>query len=173
MLKIFEFYVLLLFTVGYHGNQNIIFFYAGGMYIFLNWRLQLKCLKLRDLCKMVILRNQWIKEYLINLDNRKLYFWKLQTSPQFPYLAELSKITLQGVLYQYILHENAKSSFCTRYLHKPENLMAGDIYITRSRRATWQLIYTLKPQTNINTFHPIVAILSTVLRVSHSAKTLG
>jgi hypothetical protein len=40
-------------------------------------------------------------------------------------LAELSKITLQGVLYQYILHENAKSSFCTRYLHKPENLMAG------------------------------------------------
>jgi hypothetical protein len=32
----------------------------------------------------------------------------------------------------------------------------------RSRRATWQLIYTLNPQTNINTFHPVVAILSTV-----------
>jgi hypothetical protein len=53
----------------------------------------------------------------------------LQTSPQFPYLAEFSKITLQGVLYQYNLHENAKNSFCTSYLHKPENLMAGDIYI--------------------------------------------
>jgi hypothetical protein len=35
----------------------------------------------------------------------------------------------QGVLYQYNLHENAKNSFCTSYLHKPENLMAGDIYI--------------------------------------------
>ena len=43
----------------------------------------------------------------------------------------------------------------------------------RSRRATWQLIYTLNPQTNINTFHPVVAILRTVLRVSHSAKPLG
>jgi hypothetical protein len=42
-----------------------------------------------------------------------------------------------------------------------------------SRRPTWQLIYTLSPQTNINTFHPLVAILSTVLRVSHSAKPLG
>jgi hypothetical protein len=28
-------------------------------------------------------------------------------------------------------------------------------------------------QININTFHPVVAILSTVLRVSHSAKPLG
>ena len=33
MLKIFEFYVLLLFTVGYHGNQNICFLCRGGMYI--------------------------------------------------------------------------------------------------------------------------------------------
>ena len=32
---------------------------------------------------------------------------------------------------------------------------------------------TLNPQTNINTFHPVVAILSTILRVSHSAKPLG
>ena len=42
-----------------------------------------------------------------------------------------------------------------------------------SRRATWQLIYNLNPQTNINTFHPVVAIIRTVLRVSHSAKPLG
>ena len=72
MLKIFEFYVLLLFTVGYHGNQKKNNSMQGDVYfIFLNWRLQLKCFKLRDLCKMVMLRNQWIKEYLINLDNRK------------------------------------------------------------------------------------------------------
>ena len=31
----------------------------------------------------------------------------------------------------------------------------------------------LYSQKNINTFHPVVAILSTVLRVSHSAKPLG
>ena len=31
MLKIFEFYVLLLFTVGYHGNQNIFFSMYGEM----------------------------------------------------------------------------------------------------------------------------------------------
>jgi hypothetical protein len=30
----------------------------------------------------------------------------------------------------------------------------------------------LSPQTNINIFHPVVAILSTVLGVSHSAKPL-
>jgi hypothetical protein len=35
------------------------------------------------------------------------------------------------------------------------------------------VIYTLNPQTNINTFHPVVTILSNVLRVSHSAKPLG
>ena len=77
MLKILEFYVLLLFTVGYHGNQNIFVSIAGEMSNFLftkNWRLQLKCLQFRNLCNMVIIRNQWINEYFINLDNRKLNF---------------------------------------------------------------------------------------------------
>ena len=44
---------------------------------------------------------------------------------------------------------------------------------TTVKEGNIQLIYTLNPQTNINTFHPVVAILRTVLRVSHSAKPLG
>jgi hypothetical protein len=35
------------------------------------------------------------------------------------------------------------------------------------------LIYKHTNNTNINIFHLVVAILSTVLRVSHSAKPLG
>jgi hypothetical protein len=40
MLKKLEFYVLFLFTVGYHDNQNKKKIYAGGMHIFFftkNW----------------------------------------------------------------------------------------------------------------------------------------
>jgi hypothetical protein len=49
MLKIFEFYDLLLFTVGFHGNQNIYFFYAGGMYIFFKLKVTVKMLKIKRL----------------------------------------------------------------------------------------------------------------------------
>jgi hypothetical protein len=125
MLKIFQFYVLLLFTVGYHGNQNIFFSMQVDVYFFLNWRLQLKCLILRDVCKMVILRNQWIKEYLINLDNRKYDFWNFENYKNGHYSFIWQN---QGVLNQYNLHENAKKSFCPRYIHKPEIFMAGHIY---------------------------------------------
>ena len=50
MLKIFEFYVLLLFTVCYHGNQNIKNFYAGGctFYIF-KLKVTVKMLKIKRL----------------------------------------------------------------------------------------------------------------------------
>ena len=47
MLKIFEFYVLLLFTVGYHGNQNKKKLYAWGMYIFFRLKVTVKMLKIK------------------------------------------------------------------------------------------------------------------------------
>jgi hypothetical protein len=63
-------------------QPKYICFYAGEMSIYFfftkNWRLQLKCLQFRNSCKMVIIRNQWIKEYLINLDNRKLNIWNFE-----------------------------------------------------------------------------------------------
>jgi hypothetical protein len=60
-------------------------------------------------------------------------------------LAELSKITLQGALYQYNLHENAKNSFCPRYLHKPENLMAGHICVQSiDGESIFELQYVIK-----------------------------
>jgi hypothetical protein len=40
-----------------------------------------------------------------------------------------------------------------KWWHKSPSLC---ILPPRSRRATWQLIYTLSPQTNINTFHPVI-----------------
>jgi len=48
MLKIFEFYVLLLSTLGYHGNQNI-FFYAGGMHFFFKLKVTVKMLRIKRL----------------------------------------------------------------------------------------------------------------------------
>ena len=49
MLKIFEFYVLLLFTVGYHGNQYI-FFYAGGCIFYISkLKVTVKMLKIKRL----------------------------------------------------------------------------------------------------------------------------
>jgi hypothetical protein len=50
MLKIFEFYVLLLFTVGYHGNQNIFFSIQGEcLYIFFRLKVTVKMLKIKRL----------------------------------------------------------------------------------------------------------------------------
>ena len=48
MLKIFEFYILLLFTVGYHGNQNIFFSMQGGVF-FLKLKVTVKMLKIKRL----------------------------------------------------------------------------------------------------------------------------
>jgi hypothetical protein len=45
-----------------------------------------------------------------------------------PLFGRINQNNFAGFLYQYNLHENAKNSFCPRYLHKPENLMAGHIY---------------------------------------------
>jgi hypothetical protein len=50
MLKIFEFYVFLLFTVGYHGNQNIFFSMQGDVYfIFFKLKVTVKMLKIKRL----------------------------------------------------------------------------------------------------------------------------
>jgi hypothetical protein len=49
MLKIFEFYVLLLFTVGYHGNQNIFFSMQGGCIYFFKLKVTVKMLKIKRL----------------------------------------------------------------------------------------------------------------------------
>ena len=50
MLKIFEFYVLILVTVGYHGNQNIFLSMQGGciFYIF-KLKVTVKMLKIKRL----------------------------------------------------------------------------------------------------------------------------
>ena len=50
MLKIFECYVLVLFTVGYHGNQDIFFSMQGGciFYIF-KLKVTVKMLKIKRL----------------------------------------------------------------------------------------------------------------------------
>jgi len=92
-------------------------------------RLQLKCLKFRNLCKIVKLRHQWIKEYLINLDNRKLNFWNFENYKNgHNSLIWQNQAILQGVLYQHNLHDNAKKTdFSPRHFHKPQNIMAGHI----------------------------------------------
>jgi hypothetical protein len=59
------------------------------------------------------------------------------------------------------IYQLAKDQALVKNLKKPKDL------------SLFVYVYTLSPQTNIYTFHPIVAILSTVLRVSHSAKPLG
>jgi hypothetical protein len=50
MLKIFEFYALLLFTVGYHGNQNIFFSMKGGCIFYISkLKVTVKMLKIKRL----------------------------------------------------------------------------------------------------------------------------
>ena len=91
---------------------------------------QLKWFKLRNLRKFVILRNQWIKEYLINLDNNCFFFIFKNYKNDHNSLIWQNQAILRGVLNKHNLDDNAK-----KLIFPPG--------ISISLKISWFVIYNL------------------------------